>query len=1753
MNKYSEALKKHLACLLILISGLFCGTAMADSPQGGQKLPYSYGFEDNNLATDGWVLRGATSQYTGIGSNTDYSGSVRTGSYVFKFNFAERNAYLLSPVLKSGDNSVAVSFWYKELSNQYGDEQFQVGYTTNENETDASEFTYGEVVTASTSWQEYKKEFPAGTKRIAIKYIYNNAHILFLDDFVFESVTASKELPYSYGFENNDLAVAGWELQGSTISSTGISDIYVRTGSYDFRFSYAERKAYLLSPIFKSGANGVRVSFWYKRSNDNYIEQFQVGYTTDEYQTDASKFTYGEVVTASTSWQEYNHDFPVGTKRIAIKYVYNNAYYLFLDDFTFECYTSYPRPNNVAVSNVGMNSAVISWTSDASAWNLRYRKSGEEEWTTKEGISKSTGYTIDNLAKGSVYEVQVQAVEGDEVSDWTSTVHFTTAVELPYSYGFENKDLTADGWVLLQGKTHQNTGIGGNGSIHGYGRTGETFVSYYGYPGNYLLSPVLKNGTNDVVVVSFWYRELFDRGYEKILVGYTTDEYQTDASKFTYNGELVTASTSWQEYTNEFPKGTKRIAIWHTYGQDNFLLLDDFTFEFYPRPKNVAVSNVSMNSAVVSWTSDASAWNLRYRKSGEEQWTTKKGVSQSTGYTVDNLTDGSRYEVQVQAVKDDKVSDWTSSVNFTTLMDLPYSYSFENNDLLADGWILQGATSANTGISDIYVLTGSYSFMFHYSEMNVLLSPTFKSGANGVAVSFWYRAYNSKYPELFQVGYTTNANETDASKFTYGDVVTASMTSWQEYTNEFPAGTRRIAIKYIDNGSYYLYLDDFAFWESGYPRPTDVAVSSIGMNSAVVSWTSEANEWNLRYRKSGEQWTIKEGISQSTGYTIDNLTKGTKYEVQVQAVKGDKVSGWTNSVSFTTKPCENQCYINIELTDSYGDGWTGGKLEAVEHSTNEVLGTYTIESGANESYTLAVCPGCKIDFVYTQGEYASENGWHITDVNGEVIVKHEGCNSGCDVSSGILASYTVDCTITSWKRPSGLAVSEIESKKAKLSWIERNEPAATSWVIAYKADGTSDFTEVEVSGNPYTLTGLAPDTRYTVKVRPVTNDGVIRWSNETTFRTEELTPAPTGFTVSGLTNISASISWNGFANSYDVRYGVVPEGSEHSYTWLQYDDGDYASTVGDNEPQEFTWGVMYPGSQVMGSKLTKVSIYETEYYNVNDITINIYQGGDEAPGTLLYTETVSTEHADAFHEVTLAKPVALTAGENLWITLTEYGTYMMSYSDVTPNSNTTESNYQWLFYGGEWVRLGNVSPDCNGYSWMIRGYMETIDADDGSVAWTDKPSTNEKNYKVASLNPNTQYVFQVRGDYGENGKSAWASVYFTTKSGLESLQDAWIQAIADVTFTGEALTPAIVVKNGEVTLSPETDYTVSYSNNTNAGQATVTIAAKEGSGYTGTATATFNIVPIVVDGSGAVKILRDQDGTRAVIDGEFGGDGAVSITKENIEVSSVVYNREFMKDTYSTMVLPFSVNTNKVSGLNAVLYYNGIGTDKDGNDAVRMKVLWATSEWVKSNNIKDESNQYKVYGDATLSANTPYLVQTRATTLKVTGPVTIEPTAEAVKELDGWKFRGMWEFKRWDAGDRELGYAYGFAASAPKDSKIEVGDFVKIGEGTYIYPLRAYLVSSNIPDPVQGVRANGAYVKRPTVKQKELPELMSVIVDDEGDGKQTTVIGQFNTRTGEFKMNNAATKRTFDVKGRNVGNKANKARGAYYGKKTLKK
>lgn len=75
---------------------------------------------------------------------------------------------------------------------------------------------------------------------------------------------------------------------------------------------------------------------------------------------------------------------------------------------------------------------------------------------------------------------------------------------------------------------------------------------------------------------------------------------------------------------------------------------------------------------------------------------------------------------------------------------------------------------------------------------------------------------------------------------------------------------------------------------------------------------------------------------------------------------------------------------------------------------------------------------------------------------------------------------------------------------------------------------------------------------------------------------------------------------------------------------------------------------------------------------------------------------------------------------------------------------------------------------------------------------------------------------------------------------LKNISACTIAAIADQTYSGSAITPAITVTDGATTLVKDTDYTVAYSNNVAVGTATITITGK--GAYVGTKTATFAIV-----------------------------------------------------------------------------------------------------------------------------------------------------------------------------------------------------------------------------------------------------------------------------------------------------------------------
>ena len=90
--------------------------------------------------------------------------------------------------------------------------------------------------------------------------------------------------------------------------------------------------------------------------------------------------------------------------------------------------------------------------------------------------------------------------------------------------------------------------------------------------------------------------------------------------------------------------------------------------------------------------------------------------------------------------------------------------------------------------------------------------------------------------------------------------------------------------------------------------------------------------------------------------------------------------------------------------------------------------------------------------------------------------------------------------------------------------------------------------------------------------------------------------------------------------------------------------------------------------------------------------------------------------------------------------------------------------------------------------------------------------------------------------------------YISTKTGSftiapAQLNDATVKVNGTYTYTGQAQTPAaddVVVTLGGRTV-PSDQYSISASDNMNAGQATATVTAKAGGNYTGSASGKFTI------------------------------------------------------------------------------------------------------------------------------------------------------------------------------------------------------------------------------------------------------------------------------------------------------------------------
>ena len=174
-----------------------------------------------------------------------------------------------------------------------------------------------------------------------------------------------------------------------------------------------------------------------------------------------------------------------------------------------------------------------------------------------------------------------------------------------------------------------------------------------------------------------------------------------------------------------------------------------------------------------------------------------------------------------------------------------------------------------------------------------------------------------------------------------------------------------------------------------------------------------------------------------------------------------------------------------------------------------------------------------------------------------------------------------------------------------------------------------------------------------------------------------------------------------YGDTYIVDNIVLYKEAEVKAGWIGYDDGKWATSIGTGSVGPMYWGISFPTTiQYAGNTLTKISVYDAEKGGSAQYTVNVYLGGEDAPGTLVSTQSFNLRGAGEFIEITLTTPVAIDGTQPLWITL---------YCDqsVYPAAASLRSEYptaDWLSTDGK--TWGHAYTYNLNVSWMLRGLLE---------------------------------------------------------------------------------------------------------------------------------------------------------------------------------------------------------------------------------------------------------------------------------------------------------------------------------------------------------------------------------------------------------------------------------------------------------------
>jgi hypothetical protein len=805
--------------------------------------------------------------------------------------------------------------------------------------------------------------------------------------------------------------------------------------------------------------------------------------------------------TSTPAWIEENHQYTftsstLGTYKVVFIWVNDdngtvNNPPASIDDFSISDASAYP-PDNVHLTAVNHNSASITWNHSGfdTQWEVRYKKHSEGVYT-EDVIETSIPECHFNdvygitLEANTEYDVQVR---GNNAfcgwTDWSDVLTFTTmcsvVTEFPTSYYFEG-----DECIKLYGNGISLSSYGAINCLKYDGGSGQSAAAV-------LNSTQILSAPNGIWVSFDWRYSSENPDYaDGVQLQYANNNYMDDAM-WTNAGEFIPrygTTTGWERenvFISGITWGVFYFRLKFTGAGGGTCYLDNLTIDRTPDcPAITEISkSFSGSTATLTWTSNAL----------QNEWQVYHSTNASTN---------------MSSVSSDDIITVTSP-----------SVTLENLTWGTYVWIRANCITSATGYSDWtqFDLTEGVDPCASVTE----LTHSDAYNHNEITVSWTPATHQTEW----QVVYSNN------SSFNIDDV-----TSGQIHITTEPSYTMQLLFE----NSYRVWVRGNCMLEGGYSdwemisfMPTQYVNVTLNegtaTNAMVPVNTTLTNTENL----SMSQFILPQVSLASCEGKIKGLKfyadaaaaadfTGARFYVYLRetsqiAFSADEFTDWNAMIRVYGGPLtieqEGESYVmnvNFASSNNYFDYSGQGNL---------IVGIKQTVQG-----TDAMAPTCAWYGVETT-DYASigmNNSAEITRC--QFLPKVQISNRAMDVPC---------------PKPTRLTATNVYHNSIVFSWVAGLEE--TEWMLSYRESSGGDWTDVAVTENPYTLTGLNTNTNYEITLKA--SCGGDEYSDVSSVYVT--TALGNQFITDGNWNVAANWSFNEVPSACDVVYiaaaAVVPNG-----------------------------------------------------------------------------------------------------------------------------------------------------------------------------------------------------------------------------------------------------------------------------------------------------------------------------------------------------------------------------------------------------------------------------------------------------------------------------------------------------------------------------------------------------------------------------------------------------------------------------------